>query len=507
MEWNTFFLVILIIIIKSTTPQITQRPPVENISTYHADWDTPLYTHPSNCRDDSFVPIRPAQLRCPHEFEDINKGLVSVPTRIIHLPLSVTSVSAVASGHYLHRVTYRVTCSTSFFGGQTIEKTILEAKLSRQEATDEASKDHEYPFFPEPSCIWMKNNVHKDITHYYKTPKTVSVDLYSRKFLNPDFIEGVCTTSPCQTHWQGVYWVGATPKAHCPTSETLEGHLFTRTHDHRVVKAIVAGHHPWGLTMACTVTFCGTEWIKTDLGDLIQVTGPGGTRKLTPNKCVNTDIQMRGATDDFSYLNHLITNMAQRTECLDAHSDITASGKVSSFLLSKFRPRHPGPGKAHYLLDGQIMRGDCDYEAVVSINYNRAQYKTVNNTWKSWKRVDNNTDGYDGMIFGDKLIIPDIEKYQSVYDSGMLVQRNLVEVPHLSIVFVSNTSDLSTNHIHTNLIPSDWSFNWSLWPSLSGMGVVGGAFLLLVLCCCCKASPPIPNYGIPMQQFSRSQTV
>lgn len=122
MEWNTFFLVILIIIIKSTTSQITQRPPVENISTYHADWDTPLYTHPSNCRKDSFVPIRPAQLRCPHEFEDINKGLVSVPTQIIHLPLSVTSVSAVASGHYLHRVTYRVTCSTGFLEDKPLRR-------------------------------------------------------------------------------------------------------------------------------------------------------------------------------------------------------------------------------------------------------------------------------------------------------------------------------------------------------------------------------------------------
>ncbi|AAD56769.1 transmembrane envelope protein [Snakehead rhabdovirus] len=481
--------------------QVTHKPRPDSIVEYSEEWENPIYTTPSHCFEDTFAPVKPEKLRCPHIFDDQNLGLTASKAKILHMDLKPEDTHFEAKGRLLHKVTYQVLCSTGFFGGRTVTRKVLETPMGDNEAQAYKAVDREFPYFPEPLCFWLRDNVAAERVFHFSTPKTVTVDLYSRKYISPDFVGGQCAKSPCPTHWPNVYWVGETQSPECPSIDTEGGHIFTKKDTHRITKAVVHGHHPWGLTKACQIQFCNEQWIRTDLGDLIRIEPNDGTSSLTLPKCQDNVVQMRGNLDDFSYLNHAIVNMAQRSECLEAHSSIVAQQKVSPYLLSKFRPPHPGLGKAHYLQNNTIMRGDCIYEGVAEISENRTTYRNLKGEWKKWS-LSRGGEGYDGMTVGTKIVIPDLEKYQSIYDNGMFIPKLLGEVPHPSIVITYNQTDSIETGIFTDGKLLNMGVNWTLWPSLSGISLFTVASLILIWYCCCRVTPQALNYSIPMHTIT-----
>ncbi|BCV68594.1 glycoprotein [Carpione rhabdovirus] len=497
---------IILILTHHAWSQVTHKPGDAHVVPEGEEWQEPFYTAPRSCILDTFSPVTPNQLRCPHVFDDENKGLVTSTAQITHVEIDESSSHFTVAGKMVHKVQYLVLCSTGFFGGHSVLKKILEVPLGEGEASQYALEDKEYPFFPEPVCAWLTDNVAAKREFHYSIPKDVIKDLYTNQFIHPDFIGGKCNRSPCKTIWNNVVWVVNRDSATYPTKSTEEGRIFTRKADHTVTKAVVPGHHPWGLTKACSLTFLGEQWIRTDLGDLIQIVADSGTKKVSPFKsCPDGSVPMRGHEDDFGYLNHLIMNMKNREECLEAHNEIVTQNKVSPYLLSKFRPHHPGRGLAHYVLNGTIFRGTCVYDGVYGVSDNNSLYMDHEGTWRAWLRTPEGT-GYDGMELGEKVIIPDLEKYKSSYDNGMFITTNVKLVPHPSIEITSNTTDEETQEIHPFHEPN-MKLSWSLWPSLSGLSIGTLCILGLLWLCCCRGPPQVPTYSIPMHQMTRNTPI
>nr|UVI04963.1 glycoprotein [Infectious hematopoietic necrosis virus]UVI04964.1 glycoprotein [Infectious hematopoietic necrosis virus]UVI04965.1 glycoprotein [Infectious hematopoietic necrosis virus]UVI04966.1 glycoprotein [Infectious hematopoietic necrosis virus] len=470
-------------------------------------WSNPLFTYPEGCTLDKLSKVNASQLRCPRIFDDENRGLIAYPTFIRSLSVGNDLGAIHTQGNYIHKVLYRTICSTGFFGGQTIEKALVEMKLSTREAGVYDTTTAAALYFPAPRCQWYTDNVQNDLIFYYATQKSVLRDPYTRDFLDSDFIGGKCTKSPCQTHWSNVVWMGDAGIPACDSSQEIKGHLFVDKISNRVVKATSYGHHPWGLHQACMIAFCGKQWIRTDLGDLISVEYNSGAEILSFPKCEDNTVGMRGNLDDFAYLDDLVKASESREECLEAHAEIISTNSVTPYLLSKFRSPHPGINDVYAMHKGSIYHGMCMTVAVDEVSKDRTTYRAHRATnFKKWERpFGEEWEGFHGLHGNNTTIIPDLEKYVAQYKTSMMEPMSIKSVPHPSILVLYNETGVSGISIRELDSFDLQSLNWSFWPTISALGGIPLVLLLAVAACCCwSGRPPTPSapQSIPMYHLA-----
>nr|ACO87998.1 glycoprotein [Novirhabdovirus hirame] len=484
----------------------TIKPGVDSVSD-QPTWANPLFTYPVDCPATKLSKVSPSQLRCPRIFDDENQGLVAYPAVIRSLSVGNNLGDIHTQGEYVHKVLYRTTCSTGFFGGQTIEKALVEMKLAPREVGVYDTTTASALYFPAPRCQWYTDNVHNDLTFYYTTAKSVLRDPYTLGFLDSDFIEGKCSKSPCQTHWSNVVWKGDSGVAACDTGSEIKGHIFVDKTSHHAVKATSYGHHPWGLHRACMITFCGKPWIRTDLGDLISIEYNGGATLLSFPACKDTTVGMRGSLDDFAYLDDLVKSSESREECLEAHAEIIATNSVTPYLLSKFRSPHPGINDVYAMHDGSIYHGKCMTVAIDEVSKDRRTYRAhQTSAFVAWGHpFGDEWGGFHGLHGNDTPVIPDLEKYVAQYKVSMMDKMDIRPVPHPSVQILYNDTDTADITIRKIDSFDLQSLNWSFWPSLSALGGVPILLALVFFLYCCmnrRPSMPAAPQEIPMYHLA-----
>ena len=234
-------------------------------------------------------------------------------------------------------------CKTNAVGQHWISHNRHNTKLTQRQCRAavsswmEEGESHEAEY-PAPSCAfkWFMTYSETSVATYVTVARhPVHVDLYTATLVDPGFLGGVCDGIYCPMLHDSMMWMGLKKvKSMCPAYRTITGIK------HSAV-IYTDDYPPFSLVGACSMSFCGTEGIRTRDGLFIVA-------DLTYDACANSE-PVKAATLQFEidHISDEFHEMASRARCLTAYGVVRRTQQVNDLQLSYFGQNHPGEGMAY----------------------------------------------------------------------------------------------------------------------------------------------------------------